>query len=303
MAKAATVHQLKDASRKIQDAFCERMVELLGLTAELAGKPRPSPAVMQVWISDLSEYPINMIEKAFAMHRKGPQAQFSPIPQVGMIIGHLEELKSIMAPHLVRPSAHTAWSIAKDAANETLTVVWNNEIAQAWYRVKSITDDRYHAPKAFMEEYERIVRENKLLGRDPVVEVSLGSDPDRRHTTIENAVIGRLLTSQQATPYLIAPKASDATLNSLLGHSTRGDVSEGKALDGGLSAAGQSALTQMKEYLSGPTLRVKTILAQEERAMQGRAYQDFLRQEQQRRFEEYQQAHPETASSKDTFSP
>jgi len=295
------VHQFKDASRKIQDAFCERLVELLGLTAELAGKPRPSHAVMQVWISDLSEYPINMIEKAFAMHRKGPQAQFSPIPQIGMIVGHLEELKAIMAPHLVRPSAHTAWSIAKDAANETLTVVWNNEIAQAWYRVKSITDDRYHAPKAFMEEYERIVRENKLLGRDPVVEVSLGSDPERRHVTIENAVISRLLTSQQATPYLAAPKAAEGALTPMLGNSVGQGGETNNDLDGGLSIVGQNALVQMKKYLSGPSLRAKAILAQEEKAIQGRAYQDFLRQEQQRKFEAYQQEHPELIDANVAF--
>ena len=283
--------------RNKAEQFKSHLTDLLLHSADVAGKPKPSPAVMNTWIEDLAEYPIDMITKAFQMHRKSDQAQFSPVPQIGMIVGHLEELKAIVAPHLVRPSAHTAWSIAKEAADETLTVVWNNEIAQAWYRIKSITDDRYHAPKAFMEEYERIVRANKLLCRDPVVEITLGSDPDRRQAAIENAVVGGFLSSEQATPYLVAPKSLEATLNPSLGHSKGIKCVANNGLDGGLSAAGQDALARMREYLSGPSLRARAILAQEERGVQARDYQNFLRQEQQRKFEEYQAQRSEAPST------
>ena len=87
------------------DQFKFRLNELLLLSADMCGKPKLSTAAMNVWIDDLAEYPIEMIEKAFQMHRKSDQAQYSPVPQIGMIVGHLEELKAIVAPHLVRPSA------------------------------------------------------------------------------------------------------------------------------------------------------------------------------------------------------
>ena len=285
-----------NAYRK-QNSFCARMTEILGLSTELSGKPRLSPAIVQIWISDLAEYPIDMIEKAFQMHRKSDQAQYSPVPQIGMIVGHLEELKSIVAPYLVRPSAHAAWSIAKEAADETLTVVWNNEIAQAWYRIKSIADDRYHAPKAFMEEYERIVRTNKILCRDPVVEVTLGTDQDRRHAAIENAVQAKLMSPLQATPYLTETKVSDASLNPLLGYQGDKECVAITGLDGELSKVGQDALIKMREYLSGPSLRAKAILAQEEKSTQDRAFQDFLRLEQQRKFEAFQLEHLEIGTA------
>lgn len=88
-----------------------------------------------------------------------------------------------------------AYGLALTSADQQATVVWTDEIAQAWAVAAPLLDagDKFGARQAFIEAYGRITGEARALRRRPVVQVSLGHDPEARARAVQEAITaGRL---------------------------------------------------------------------------------------------------------------
>lgn len=94
-----------------------------------------------------------------------------------------------------RPSADEAWAIALRASDEAETVVWTEEIAQAWGVCLPVVEsgDEVGARMAFRAAYERITADAKVAGVPAKWIVSQGHDADKRAIAIERARVAGLL--------------------------------------------------------------------------------------------------------------
>lgn len=175
--------------------------DLLSDLAEVYDKPPLTKVKLKAYWSVLDKFPMQAIEAAKDLHLADPdRGRFMPMP--ADLAGKVRE---IIDRSTGRPSADEAWALALQAADEDDTVVWTNEIAQAYGAASEIltAGDKVGARMAFRAAYERIVQDTVGPAK---WQVSLGHDPERRETAITKAVqIGRL-NHEQAGRYLPAPE-------------------------------------------------------------------------------------------------
>lgn len=98
----------------------------------------------------------------------------------------LPEFISLCRPAAtVRPSADEAWALSLKARDESETVVWTEDMAQAWGICKPVLDagDEIGARMAFRAAYERIC----AAGGPVVWSVSDGWDKEKRVVALERA--------------------------------------------------------------------------------------------------------------------
>jgi hypothetical protein len=102
------------------------------------------------------------------------------------------------------PSANEAWGLALASHDESETVVWTEQIAEAAGIAQPVLDagDEIGARMAFKDAYDRILRERQEA---PRWFASLGSDPGRRTAAINKAVRAGLLNQSHAAKLLPAP--------------------------------------------------------------------------------------------------
>lgn len=102
------------------------------------------------------------------------------------------------------PSANEAWALVLASQDESDTVVWTEQIAEAAGAAQPVLDagDEVGARMAFRDAYERILRERQ---EKPRWFASLGTDAGRRAAALDKAVRAGLLTQQHATGLLPAP--------------------------------------------------------------------------------------------------
>lgn len=117
------------------------------------------------------------------------------------------------------PTAHEAWGLVLASVDESDTVVWTEQIAEAAGISQPILDagDEVGARLAFRDAYERILRERPDA---PRWFPSLGSDVARRASALDRAVRSGLMTESHAAGLLPPPaSASGAVIAGLLtGH-------------------------------------------------------------------------------------
>lgn len=75
-----------------------------------------------------------------------------------------------------RPGPDEAWALIP--RDEWTTVVWNDEIAQAWGLAKAVLDtgDKIGGRRTFIEAYTKIVAEARTASRAPKWTASMGHD-------------------------------------------------------------------------------------------------------------------------------
>ncbi len=103
------------------------------------------------------------------------------------------------------PSANEAWGLVLASIDETATVVWTEQIAEAAGISQPILDagDEVGARMAFRDAYERILRERP---EPPRWFPSLGSDVAGREEALDRAVRAGLMTQSHAAGLLPAPR-------------------------------------------------------------------------------------------------
>ena len=181
-------------------AFADLYDDVMGLYGKAA-----VAAQKAMFFRALSAYPLHTVQSAFDAHVKDEQrGRFAPLPA-----DLVAQIKAALECD-GRPAADEAWSIAVTADDEAVTVVWTEEIAEAWgvARPVYVRGDEVGARMAFKAAYARIV-ESSRASREPIRwSASIGHDESRRDSALTLAVeAGRL-----PVEYLPAPRGPIAGL-------------------------------------------------------------------------------------------
>lgn len=135
-------------------------------------------------VSDLSIYPPPAVMTALTRCRR--------------------ELKRITLSEIIdrlpgaHPGVEEAWAMMQVAMrNEQATIVWTDEMREAYGVVAPLADDPIAARMAFKEKYQALVGEARAAGTLVRWTVSLGHDPNQRQAVIEAAVAAGRLTREQ----------------------------------------------------------------------------------------------------------
>ena len=160
-------------------------------------------ALVRIYYSDLGHFSNADLTEMFNAHRRDPdRGRFFPKPADLLA-------KAPQGPK--HNTADSAWAICVSSFDESATVVWTQEIADARKAAKIIWDigDKVGARMAFIGTY------NAILGRLPPGAIpkwrlSPGSDPEQRLEAVQRAQSMGLISPQQAHKLLPHYLKSDA---------------------------------------------------------------------------------------------
>lgn len=131
-----------------------------------------------------------------------------PVRQVQLALGRCrKELKRLTLTDILdrlpgqHPGPEEAWAIVSTGMREeSITIVWTDEMRQAFGVAQALADDPVGARMAFKEQYLQLVREARAQGQAPRWSVSLGADKAGRELAIlEGVKAGRLSHAYAAT--------------------------------------------------------------------------------------------------------
>lgn len=164
------------------------LVDLISLTAEICGQPLSAPAV-EMLADDLSLFDDAAICSALARCRlelRGPL-------RLGDILERIDD---------GRPDADEAWAMIP--ADEHDSVVWTEEMAQAWGIALPLLNagDAAKAQSVFRNAYEKSVLEARVRREPPRWTPSLGLDASGREMALREAVTKGRATQAQASQLL-----------------------------------------------------------------------------------------------------
>lgn len=169
------------------DDFCEL------LDATLAMYPHSKPATdtqKALFFQSLKDMSLPEVRAGLIAHMNDPQrCKFPPLP------GDVRAQVQAAYNNDGRPGADEAWAIAIGAADEAATLVWTEEMAEAWGVCRHVfaSGDEVGARFAFRESYTRMVEEARRARKPAVWTTSLGHDAKQRDAAIAKAVeLGRL---------------------------------------------------------------------------------------------------------------
>lgn len=162
------------------------------------GKPLPEKAEIGIWFKQLSPFPGATIRKAFEAYRM-ERPDFAPVPN-----GIAARCKLLDG----RPDDNEAWAVAITSQDEHETVVWTNEMAEAFNLARPLlaTGDEVGARMAFKDAYKRLVDDARASNKPAQWSVSAGWDAARRQIAVEKATVAGLLSGPQ--PHLALPNES-----------------------------------------------------------------------------------------------
>lgn len=182
-------------------------LKAIAVTAELTGTELSATA-LRVMDADLAAYPEAAVLRALDRCRKELKGRLT----LSAVLERVEEEDG-------RPGADEAWSIALASADEAETVVWTEEMAQAFGVAQPVLEarDKVGARMAFREAYERIVRDARAAGVPCRWTVSIGQDAERRAVALQAAVMQKRLAPAAVTQYLPHIKADNTVVAALFG--------------------------------------------------------------------------------------
>ena len=167
-----------------------KLIEALGLTYAAVGQ-EVSDAALEIIARDLKGYDASGVLVALSRCRK-------ELRKIALV----DILQRIPGGH---PAAEEAWSlVAKGLADEGPTLVWNEQIREAFGVALGLSDDSIAARMAFKECYARLVAEAMERGNAPKWSASLGWNVAGRSTPLLDAVEKGRITSE-AVRVLLSP--------------------------------------------------------------------------------------------------
>lgn len=189
--------------------FCQMLDDCYSLLTK--GQNSPSSSAKAMFFRSLAGYPLEAVRAGFDAHVKDPQrGRFAPMP--ADIIAQIDG----MVADDGRPGAEEAWSMASRAQDESETVVWTDEMAQAWQACSSVMfmGDEIGARMAFKEAYNRLVDAARAQRRPVNWSASLGHDSSKRHDALKVAESRGLIGHDDVLR--LAPPASSENAVALL---------------------------------------------------------------------------------------
>lgn len=174
------------------------IVQALTVAFQYVNQPMPDVAIAEM-AHDLEAYPVDNV--LFALKRCR------------------SELKAIRYADIVdrlpggHPGPEEAWSvIGPSLANEGLTVVWTDQMREAFGVAVGLADDPTAARMAFKETYTKLVNEARSRNQAPKWSVSAGTDKQHRVLAVQEAVKAGKLLPEYARQFLPLPEHTGASL-------------------------------------------------------------------------------------------
>ena len=161
------------------------LLQAIAVCAELT-RTQLSEAAARVLADDLSRYPERQVLHALSRCRRELRSGLTPAD----ILARLDD---------GRPGPEEAWAMMP--RDESQSVVWTDEMAQAWGVARPLIDegDTIAGRMAFLEHYRGLVQTARDRGLPPHWTPSLGHDPAGREAVlVEAAEKGRLPPSHVA---------------------------------------------------------------------------------------------------------
>lgn len=184
----------------------ESIVDLLAATAEVCGTDI-KPAALAMMAQDLSAYPLEQVADALARVRSE------------LKVGRLTLAAVLDRISDGRPEPDEAWAMALVSPDESKTVVWTEEMAEAFAVARPLLEegDKVGARMAFRQSYERIVSDKRHAKAPAIWNVSLGWDTDGREKAVLEALEAKRLSQDSAAKYLPAPREAGPIAGLLVG--------------------------------------------------------------------------------------
>lgn len=168
------------------------LLQALAVCAELTGTDL-SQAAIRVMAQDLSQYPENQILGALSRCRKELKSRLT----LADIISRIDD---------GRPGPQEAWSIvAPTLNNESITIIWTAEMAQAYGVASKIENDNVASRMAFIESYQSLVQKARDQKRAVQWTPCLGHDQHGRNAPIMQAIDDKRLSFEYASQFLSGP--------------------------------------------------------------------------------------------------
>lgn len=154
------------------------------------------PSISAVWYNEIGEI---QSEDFFLAVRSIMKKSCSPFPP-----GVFEIKHEALPQEQTRPTSEIAWGIALKASNESDSVLWTDDIAQAMEacRYQLQAGDKIAARMAFKEKYEQLVSAAEKRGESVKWWVTFGFDKSRRTGVVEEGLRQGLISPQQAQAIL-----------------------------------------------------------------------------------------------------
>lgn len=157
----------------------QSIVQALAVTAEAMGQTLSEGAITMMAM-DLDAYPESTVLNALAKCRRECHGKLT----LASILDYVHDQDG-------RPGPEEAWAMLP--RSELETVVWTDEMSQAWGTVEKLMTDEISARMAFKEAYQKLTRAARAERRSVKWRVTLGSDPRGRDEPVKQAVmLGRL---------------------------------------------------------------------------------------------------------------
>lgn len=173
-----------------------RLYEVLENAMGGYAKPAPDAEMFKVWIEWLAPYPLRTITIAFAEYCHDEDT-FPPIPAA--IAKRCKGLDG-------RPDAEEAWALSLACRDESATVVWTSEMAQAFGSCKAVLDcDGVIAARmAFKECYQKLVLAARIRNAPARWIASIGWDKQAAALVLDNAVQAGHIAIESVKPLMLA---------------------------------------------------------------------------------------------------
>lgn len=183
---------------KNKDLFLKMLAKAMGAYA----KPLPDAGIIASWMEALKPYPLSIVAAAFAAYCD-ENGEFAPVPA-----GIAKRCKSMDG----RLGAEEAWAIALTSRDEADTVVWTQEIAEAFSICQSVLEmgDEVGARMAFKDAYNRLITAARAAGKPAQWSASLGWDMRKREASLTKAAVAGLLPAPVVAGLLPAPEDNNA---------------------------------------------------------------------------------------------
>lgn len=174
------------------------IVQALTVAFQYVNQSMPDVAIAEM-AHDLETYPVDNV--LFALKRCR------------------SELKSIRYADIIdrlpggHPGPEEAWSvIGPSLRNESMTVVWTDQMREAFGVALGLADDPTAARMAFKETYVKLVNDARSRNQGPKWSVSAGTDKQHRELVVREAVKAGKLLPAYAGQFLPLPEPSETGL-------------------------------------------------------------------------------------------
>ena len=167
------------------------------VTCELVGQPLTDAAIEGI-VAELSRYPeASVMEALLRCRRELRRLTLADI------------LDRLSGQH---PGPEEAWGlVSRCLANEQISIVWTDEMREAYGTASALASDPVAARMAFKECYTKLVSTARAQCQSPAWSVSLGYDPHGRELALTAAVQKNQISQTYAAalmPCLDPPVAS-----------------------------------------------------------------------------------------------